>query len=54
LRINSSQVLEEILAKSISEMAIRKAREHVPDRDNLSWGKFLRAAVNKRALSELA
>jgi len=34
-------------------MAIRKAREHVPDRDNLSWGKFLQAAVTRRALSDL-
>ena len=24
-------------------MAIRKAREHVPGRDNLSWGKYLQA-----------
>ena len=31
-------------------MAIRKAREHVPGRDNLSWGKFLQAAVTKRSL----
>jgi hypothetical protein len=54
LRINSSQVVEEILAKSIFEMAIRKAREHVPGHDNLSWGKFLQAAVTKRSLGELA
>jgi len=32
-------------------MAIRKAREHVPGRDNLSWGKFLQAAVMKRDLA---
>jgi len=54
LRIKSSQVLGEILVKSISEMAIREAREHVPGRDNLRWGKFLQAAVTKRSLSELA
>jgi hypothetical protein len=40
--------------EAISEMAIRKAREHVPGRDNLSWGKFLHAAVTKRSLSDLA
>jgi hypothetical protein len=39
---------------AISEMAIRKAREHVPGRDNLSWGKFMQAAVTRRSLSELA
>jgi len=35
-------------------MAIRKAREHNPGRDNLSWGKFMQAAVTKRELGELA
>jgi len=38
---------------AISEMAIRKAREHVASRDNLSWGKFLKAAVTRRSLGEL-
>jgi hypothetical protein len=36
--------------EAASEMAIRKARVHVPGRDNLSWGKFLHAAVNARKL----
>jgi len=35
-------------------MAIRKAREHKPGRDNLSWGKFVQAAVTQRLLGELA
>jgi hypothetical protein len=35
-------------------MAIRKAREHTPGRDNLSWGKFVQAAVTKRSLGDLA
>jgi hypothetical protein len=35
-------------------MAIRKAREHVAGRDNLTWGKFLQAAVTQRPLGELA
>jgi hypothetical protein len=35
-------------------MAIRKAREHQPGRDNLSWGKYLQAAVTRSALTELA
>jgi hypothetical protein len=37
--------------EAVSEMAIRKARVHVPDRNNLSWGKFIHAAVNARKLS---
>ena len=39
---------------AVSDMAIRKAREHQPGRDNLSWGKYLQAAVTKRALGDLA
>jgi hypothetical protein len=48
------QVNFEWVVEAISEMAIRKAREHVPGRDNLSWGKFLQAAVTRRSLSDLA
>jgi len=40
--------------EAVSEMAIRKAREHKSGRDNLSWGKFLQAAVRKSSLGELA
>jgi hypothetical protein len=29
-------------------------REHKPGRDNLSWGKYVQAAVTKRELRELA
>src|SRR5438132_14366434 len=43
----------EWVVEAVSEMAIRKAREHVPGQDNLSWGKYLRAAVSKRSLGEL-
>src|SRR3979411_1214255 len=39
---------------AVSDMAIRKAKEHQPDRDNLSWGKFIQAAVTKRSLGGLA
>jgi hypothetical protein len=39
---------------AVSEMAIRKAKEHVPGRDNLSWGKYVQAAVNRRSLSDPA
>jgi hypothetical protein len=35
-------------------MAVRKAREHVPGRDNLSWGKFIQAGAMKKALHTLA
>jgi hypothetical protein len=44
----------EWVVDAVSDMAIRKAREHQPGRDNLSWGKYLQAAVTKRALSDLA
>src|SRR4029453_4977241 len=44
----------EWVVEAISEMAIRKAREHVSGRDNLSWGKFLQAAVTRRSLVDLA
>ena len=39
---------------AVSDMAIRKAREHQPGKDNLSWGKYIQAAVMKRSLSDLA
>ncbi len=47
---NVGQANFEWVVEAVSEMAIRKAREHVPGRDNLSWGKFLQAAVTKRSL----
>jgi hypothetical protein len=40
--------------EAVSDMAIRKAREHQPGRDNLSWGKFVQAAVARRDLRDLA
>jgi hypothetical protein len=51
---NVGQTNFEWVVEAVSEMAIRKAREHIPGRDNLSWGKFMRAAVDKRELSQLA
>jgi hypothetical protein len=44
----------EWVVEAISDMAIRKAAEHQPGRDNLSWGKYIQAAVTKRALGDLA
>src|SRR5438046_2481072 len=44
----------EWVVEAISEMVIRKAREHVAGRDNLSWGKFVQAAVTRRSLGDLA
>ena len=44
----------EWVVEAVSEMAIRKAREHQPGRDNLSWGKFVQAAVARRELRDLA
>ena len=42
------------VVEAVSDMAIRKAIEHVPGRDNLSWGKFIQAAVMKGSLADLA
>src|SRR5207237_1078529 len=50
---NVGQANFEWVVEAVSEMAIRKAREHKPGRDNLSWGKFLQAAVTQRSLDEL-
>jgi hypothetical protein len=44
----------EWVVEAISDMAIRKAREHIPGRNNCSWGKFVHAAVNMRRLEDLA
>ncbi len=41
------------VVEAVSDMAIRKATEHVDGRDNLSWGKFMQAAVTRRSLHEL-
>ena len=38
---------------AVSDMAIRKAREHKAGRDNLSWGKFIQAGAMKRTLQDL-
>jgi hypothetical protein len=39
--------------EAVTEMAIRKAREHVAGQDNLSWGKFVQAAATRRPLHEM-
>jgi hypothetical protein len=39
---------------AVSDMAIRKAKEHQPGKDNLSWGKFIQAAVTRKSLGDLA
>jgi hypothetical protein len=41
----------EWVVEAVAEMAIRKAKVHVQDQNNLSWGKFVHAAVNARKLS---
>ena len=43
----------EWVVEAVSDMAIRKAREHVEGRDNLSWGKFMQAAVTRRSVEEM-
>src|SRR5450432_1259631 len=40
----------EWVVEAVSDMAIRKAREHIPGRDNLSWGKFVQAGVTRGEL----
>src|SRR5207248_3072929 len=42
----------EWVVEAVSDMTIRKAREHQPGRDNLSWGKFIQASATRRALGE--
>ena len=41
------------VVEAVSEMAIRKARTHLPDRNNLSWGKFVQAAATGHDLSAM-
>jgi len=50
---NVGQANFEWVVEAVSQMAIRKAREHKSGRDNLSWGRYLQAAVNQRALGGL-
>ena len=35
----------EWVINAAADMVVRKAREHVPERDNLSWGKYVRAGA---------
>ena len=41
----------EWVVNAATQMAIRKARTHRPDRDNLSWGKFVQNAASGHALA---
>src|SRR5205823_10083729 len=41
----------EWVVEAVSDMAIRKAIEHVPGQNNLSWGKFIRAGVTRSSLN---
>jgi hypothetical protein len=41
------------VVEAVSDMAVRKAIEHVPGRDNLSWGKYMQAAATKRSLDQM-
>ena len=41
------------VVEAVSDMAIRKAKEHVTGRDNLSWGKYMQAAVTKRVVQDM-
>src|SRR5205809_619654 len=50
---NVGQANFEWVVEAVSEMAIRKACEHKSGRDNLSWGKYIQAAVTRRELRDL-
>ena len=39
----------EWIVENAAQMAIRKAREHVPGRNNLTWGKFVQTAAAGKA-----
>src|SRR5205085_3314786 len=43
----------EWVVEAVANMAIRKAKEHVAGRDNLSWGKYMQGAITKRSLQEM-
>ncbi len=40
------------VVEAVSNMAMRKAREHQAGRDNLTWGKFMHAAVGQKPLGD--
>ena len=41
------------VVEAVSDMCIRKAREHVAGQDNLTWGKYIQAGAVKRPLHEM-
>src|ERR1700745_1910932 len=43
----------EWVVEAVSDMAVRKAREHEPRHDSLSWGKYVQAAVTQRSLGDM-
>src|SRR5438046_8930088 len=51
---NVGQANFEWVVEAVSDMAIRKAREHLAGRDDLSWGKFMQASVGKCDLRVVA
>lgn len=44
----------EWVVEAAANMAIRKALEHVPERNNLTWGKFLHASCANKPLATYA
>jgi hypothetical protein len=40
------------LLNAVTEMIFRKAHEHVPGRNNLNWGTFMRSSVNGKLVEE--
>ena len=40
------------LLKAVTDMVIRRAHEHNPDKNNLNWGSFMRNSVNGKLVEE--
>jgi len=40
----------EWIVEASAQMAIRKAKEHNPGRNNLTWGNFIDSFVNAKSL----
>ena len=41
------------LIQAVTDMVIRKAKEHQPEQNNLNWGNFMRQSVNGKKINDL-
>ncbi len=44
----------EWVVEHAAQMALRKAKHHIPGQNNLTWGKYIQAAVHGKTLAEMA